>query len=241
MQDAAWESIAHSRTDVLKLLRKYGGILDPFLTKDLLGAALEDQFVRIRDYMESDDSSALHSYERAKTGLASYGQQAREFRTKYSSILCERLSTILFTICERKFEQSGAGRPARIVAKPFDKKYPFHSSAHPINIRFSIENLGSGYARDVSCSITTEGSATTKRPELFLGNLGIDKIAVEFPVELCQPVPSLVVDLAWNWLNFDGSSGQNPGCLSCSANKAMSIGINLAKKSHINLGNKYLD
>ena len=211
MQDAGWESIAHSRTDVLKLLKKYGGILNPFLNKDLLGPVMDDQFQRVRDYIESDESSALHTYERAKVGLMSYGQQGREYETKYSSMLCERLSAALFIICERKFEQSGAGKPARLVAKPSDKKYPFHSVGRLVNLGFSLENVGPGYARDVSCSVTTDGSGAVKRPELFLGNLGVDKIALEFPVEVCQVVTSIVVDITWTWSNFDGSSGHESG------------------------------
>ena len=47
-----------------------------------------------------------------------------------------------------------------------------------------------------------------KRPELFLGGLGVGKIIVEFPVELCAPVESIMVDFSWTWLNFDGTSGR---------------------------------
>ena len=208
MQDPGWESITHSRTDILKLLNKYGSILNPFLSKDLLGPAMDDQFGRVRDYIESDESSALHTYERAKAGLTSYGKEARDYQTKYSSMLCDRLSTVLFTLCERKFERSGAGKPAQLVAKPSDKKYPFHSAGRIVNIGFNLENVGSGYARDLNCSITTDGSGMAKRSELFLGGLGVGKIAVEFPLELCKSVDSILVDLSWTWLNFDGTSGR---------------------------------
>jgi AAA domain len=211
MQNAGWESISHSRADVLRLLKKYGSVVTPFLNKDLLGPAIEDLFGRVREYIESDESSAIHSYERAKSGLESYGQEAHDYQTKYSGMLCEKLSSVLLTICERKFEQSGAGKPARLVAKPFDKKYPFGSPTHPVHIGFNIENVGSGYARDVSCSISTDSSAVVKRPELFLGDLGVDKIAVEFPVELSKSVSSILVDLTWTWSNFDGSCGSETG------------------------------
>jgi hypothetical protein len=211
MQDAVWESVAHSRTDVLKLLRKYGNILSPFCNKDLLGPGMEDQFQRVRDYLESDESSTFHAYERAKTGLISYGQQAEDFQTRYSSVLCGRFSTVLLTICERKFEQSGAGKPARLLGKPSDKKYPLHSVGRPINLGFNLENVGPGYARDVSCSVTTDGAGVVKRAELFLGNLGVGKIAVEFPVEIHEAVDSILVDFSWTWSNFDGSSGHESG------------------------------
>jgi hypothetical protein len=208
MQDPGWESITHSRTDILKLLNKYGSILNPFLSKELLGPAMDDQFGRVRDYIESDESSALHTYERAKAGLTSYGKEARDYQTKYSSMLCDRLSTALLALCERKFERSGAGKPAQLVAKPSDKKYPFHSVGRIVNIGFNLENIGSGYARDLNCSITTDGSGVAKRSELFLGGLGVGKIAVEFPVELCKSIDSILVDLSWTWLNFDGTSGR---------------------------------
>jgi hypothetical protein len=211
MKETAWESVAHSRTDILRLLRKYGSILNPFLSKDLLGRGMEEQFQQVRDYLESDEWSALHTYERARTGLLAYWQQGKEFRTKYSSMLCERLAQILFTICERKFEQSGAGKPAKLIARPSDKKYPLYSVGRLVNLGFSLENIGPGYARDVSCSLSSDGSAIVKRGELFLGNLGVDKIAVEFPVEISEAVNSVVVDLSWTWLNFDGSSGHESG------------------------------
>jgi uncharacterized protein len=211
MQVASWESIAHSRSVVLKLLRKYGSIFSPFLNKDLLGPAMEDQFSRVHEYIDSDEASALHTYERAKEGLTSYKQKAQEHRTKYSKMLCEALSIVLYSICERKFEQSGAGKAARLIAKPFDKKYPFQSTAHMVNVGFIVENVGPGYAREVSCSISTDGSAVAKRSELFLGNLGVDKIAVEFAVELSAPVLAMVIDLSWTWLNFDGTTGRESG------------------------------
>jgi hypothetical protein len=208
MQDAGPEPIARSRADVSKLLSRFGNLLSPFLNKDLLGPAVDDQFGRVRDYLEADESSALHTYERAKSGLTVYGQQAREYGTAYSSMLCANLADVLLTLCERKFELSGAGKPAQLVGRTLDKKYPLHSVGRLISLGFSLENIGSGYARDLTCSIATDGSGTVKRPELFLGGLGIGKIVVEFPVELCEPVESIMVDFSWTWLNFDGTSGR---------------------------------
>ena len=77
MQDPGCEAITHSRNDILKLLKKYGNFLNHFVSKDLLGPCMDEQFGRVRDYIESDESSALHTYERAKAGLTSYGGGAR--------------------------------------------------------------------------------------------------------------------------------------------------------------------
>ena len=144
MQDAAWESVAHSRADVLKLLRKYSSMFSPFLNKELLGPGMEDHFQRVRDYLESDESSAFHAYERAKVGLILYGQQAQRFPDKILLAAMRRFSHVLFTICERKFEQSGAGKPARLLGKPSDKRYPFHSVGRIVNLGFNLENVGPG-------------------------------------------------------------------------------------------------
>lgn len=123
-------------------------------------------------------------------------------------MLCEKLSLVLRAICEQKFEKSGAGKPASLQAKALDKKYPLHSVGRIVGFGFNLENVGSGYAREVSCSISGDGACSIKRTELFLGSLGVGTIEVEFQAEISKPADSTLVELSWTWLNFDRTWGQ---------------------------------
>ncbi len=207
--DARWESLSYTRLDVQKLLKKFGALLKGFVNKTLLGASLEDLFSSVKEYLEADESNALHAYERVKSVTQAYAEHSLDHGTKYALELCHQLATTLFSICETKFEQSGAGKPARLIMKPSEKKYPFHDISRAVNLGFYIENFGPGYAQELSCSASCDNAAHIRRPELYLGNLGVGRITIEIPIEIVRPAGSLLVEIAWRWTNFDGSGGSD--------------------------------
>lgn len=210
IEDAKWEAISHSRSDIAKLLKRYGTLVLTFVPRELLASArIDELFAAVKEYLEADDASALHTYERVKAVLSRYEQQAREVHTSYADAVCVRLADLLLSICQRKFDQSGAGKPARVVARPSDKKCPLHFVDQAISLGFYLENLGSGYARDLTCTLTTDGSVECDRGESFLGNLAVGSIAVEFPARVLRSVESVLLDVAWSWVNFDGSIGSD--------------------------------
>lgn len=44
----SWEIISHSKGDIIKLLKRYEGLLIPFLPKEQLGTAIEELFAVLR-------------------------------------------------------------------------------------------------------------------------------------------------------------------------------------------------
>jgi hypothetical protein len=203
--DGRWESITQARAELQRLLRKYGPLVNHFLSKSLTGAPLESLFSVVKDYLNADESTSLHAYDHATAALRAYSAEAAALGTTYARLICERLSAVLTSICENKFELSGAGKEARITARASEKRYPLSSPQRQVNLSFTIENEGPGYGHDLTCRISCDGTADPLRNELYLGSLGVGRIAVEFPVTILRAANSMFTEFSWQWTNFDGS------------------------------------
>ena len=211
--ETRWETIASAKYDLSRLIRKYDGLLKPFLPKELVEGATDNLFLAVREYVESDDSSALSAYQRTTSAIAHYLALAGECPTMYSQLLSVRLASVLGDICRIRFETSGAGKPARLQVRPSEKKYPLHSVGRQINLGIVLENQGPGYAQDVTCNALIGDDVDALRSETFLGNLAVGKIAVDVPIIVRRPTDSLLVEISWSWRNFDNSIGEESNLL----------------------------
>lgn len=206
--DPILESINNARVDLGRILNRYNRLLYPFLPPACTGPFLEHLFVSVREYFEADDSVALHAYERATVALSDYSLKAEAYGTIYSRLLCLNLARLLSNTCAKKFDQSGAGKEAKLTLRSSEKRYPFHSPGRRVTLGFVLENQGPGYAREVSCRLETSSGLETQKPDLYLGNLGVGRIHVEFPVRIVASSSAADTIVTCSWKNFNDTSGQ---------------------------------
>lgn len=202
-----WNTLVPLKASIQRLITHRGNFLRHFIPVDLLGIELEQMFSAVHDYLDATGETSLHEFQRAKASVLSYEQHAHLTGTIFAKELCTRLSTAMAAVCHGKFDESGAGKPATVLIKSSDKKYPFHVAERTINLGLILENTGPGFAQDLECSIQLGSEAEAQKSTIFIGNLNIGQIAIEFATTIKEPVASLMVLVTCGWRNFDGTTG----------------------------------
>jgi len=217
-----WEPLNTAIRDLKKALGKAKFLISHFVEPETIsGAKIDEMCGAVQEYFQADERAALHCYETAKSTLERFLLRAEAYGTRYSRELLGGLALKLLHLCIARFEKSGVAAPASITLRPPEKNYPLHSAGATLNLAFVFVN-SAGYAFDVSCRVThIADCCEVLKSEVFLGEVAPRPIVVEFPVRLKAPTETLIVELQWEWTNFDRTSesasdivelvGQPPG------------------------------
>jgi len=203
-----WDVLNTAIHDLKRALGKAKFLISPFVEIEMIsGATIDELCSSVQEYFQADERAALHCYETAKSTLERFLLRAEAFGTRYSRELLGGLALKLLRLCIARFEKSGVSAPASITLRPPVKRYPLHSANVHLNLAFVFVNNGPGYAFDVSCRVAhISDSAEMLKSEVFLGEVAPRPIVVEFPIRLKTPIETLIVELQWEWTNFDRTS-----------------------------------
>ena len=204
-----WEHVSAGLHDIRKALGKSKLIIASFVDKTLIsGARLEELSIAVQEYFLATEQETIRAYDKCKSILERYLLQAQQHGSRYSREYLAVLGIKLLQICVTRFEKSGVSAPASIRLKAPEKRYPFYSTGASLHLSFLLSNSGPGYAFDVYCRIKNiDDAVEVAKPELFLGDLAPRPIMVEFPVKVVRGIDTLLVELEWEWVNFDRTVG----------------------------------
>ena len=208
IQAERWEAFGAAIHDLKKVVGKAKFLISHFVEAEMIsGARIDEICGAVQEYFQTDERGALHSYEAAKSSLERFLLRAEAYGTRYSRELLGGLALKLLRLCIARFEKSEVSAPASISLRPPEKRYPLHSVGATLNLAFVFVNGGPGYAFDLCCKVThIADCAEVLKPEVFLGEVAPRPIVVEFPIRLKRSTQTLIVELQWEWTNFDRTS-----------------------------------
>ncbi|MCJ7515149.1 MAG: ATP-binding protein [Dehalococcoidia bacterium] len=182
-------------------------ILWPFLQKQLLDVRLAEIFSAVQSYYETKGPRMLQAFQQANKTTANYLLEAEEYGTYYSIQYLGGMAKRLEDLLEKHFSESELSKPAELVVKKSEKKYPFYSEGKDLSLSFIIQNTGPGHAFDIRLKVLKpRGDIQTKWNEINLGALEPTSMVVEIPARVIMPVKSSSIFLQIIWVNFDKST-----------------------------------
>jgi hypothetical protein len=181
----------------------------PFLPRGLLGLRLSALFAAVEDYLEEEGPRAIQFFEVAKELLDRYCSESDQFGTKYSFNYLGGLATRLSVLLQAHFDASPISKPAQLTVRKAEKKYPLHTEGTQIDLSFTIQNAGSGYAFDVFLDATARETIEINNPERYLGHISPGSMVLEIPALVQQSMKSTTIYIELRWINYDGSPGRH--------------------------------
>ncbi len=208
LESGRGDALSSAIHDLKKALGRAKFLITPFVEAEMVsGAKIDEICGAVQEYFRSEEREALHSYETAKSLLERFLLRAEAHGTHYSREFLGGLALKLLHLCIAQFEKSGVSAPASISLRPPEKRYPLHSVGITLNLGFTFINAGPGFAFDVSCRVASIADcAEVLKSEVFLGEVAPRPILVEFPIRLNKSTETLIVELQWEWTNFDRTS-----------------------------------
>lgn len=182
-------------------------ILWPFLERHLLDVRLAEIFSLVQEYCETEGPGMLQAYQKASESLDIYLLEAEQNGTYYSHQYLGGMAKKVGSLLRKHFNQSDLSKPATLVVKRSEKKYPFHTRGNDVSLSFVIQNDGPGHAFDVRLKVLSrKGDIQTEYDELNLGRLNPTSVVVEIPARVRTPVETFSMPLQISWVNFDKST-----------------------------------
>ncbi|HEV2963575.1 MAG TPA: hypothetical protein VG649_17240 [Candidatus Angelobacter sp.] len=200
-----WDRVSVALHDIKKSIGRAKPLIGHFVEKDMInGSRLEELSSALQEYFQADERNAIQAYHSCKSTLERYLLQAQKHDSRYSRDYLAVLGLNLLQLCVTRFEESSISAPATLSLKSPEKRYPLYAAGVALNFSFTLNNVGPGYAFDVYCRVKNiDDAVELNRNELFLGDLAPRPITVEFPVTTKRPADTILVELEWEWRNFD--------------------------------------
>lgn len=198
----------HRQKLMIALNSKTGRILlAPFLP-DNTQAELGELYKCMNTYLsQHDELGIVDAQEKCTQVLAQFNQALSTKGTLYSRWLLDGVGEKLLTLISEDFASSKAIQPATISIKAQEKKYPLHIAGRLINISFTLENRGLGYAYDTRLLIVANGTIELSNEEIDFGRLEpMSSHVVRVPAEVLFSSSQIEMTVQANWCIFDKTS-----------------------------------
>lgn len=198
-----------------KLMRALSGrlfktILVPFLPKPLIkDSRLKEIINYVNDYLRNKASKKLKTLEKAnnaKRAIEKYKKEAETYGTDYSKKFLVNLGNQFGALLKKDLQSFDESKPTSLTVRASEKKYPFHELSRNILISFIIENLGTGYAFDVTITASTPiEDISIIEPRHHLGRLDPGSQDFKLPIKVIKKEEISLLSLDIEWKNFDQS------------------------------------
>ena len=159
---------------------------------------------------------ALSTVFRDRKSVSSYidtkGEAIQELPTHYNEVYLLKVAKRLEELLTQDFERQPASKPANLLLRKREKKYPLHTVDKNFNFSLFLTNNGTGKAYDVRLHIEVDDSiqlSDKDKQENFLGNIDAGSTAgdIEISCRVVEPSKSVLVIVTVFWYNFDKSHG----------------------------------
>ena len=169
---------------------------------------LSELFITAKDYVEETGAEKFRAYHKAVHTLERYGADAMSHQTKYSRTYLFSVSTRLSDLLKHDFDNNPLSKPATLVIKPLEKKYPLREQNKQFPLVLFVLNEGTGYASNVFVGISLTEDVEACGPDQYLGDLepGSSLGDVEIPCKVVHPEDFALGIARVTWTNFDGTS-----------------------------------
>lgn len=183
-------------------------IILPFVPKELVTSRLDEIFKSVEKYRESTNLDTLREFQEAQQVLGAYLQAANNYETTYSVRYLGGLAEKLKELLEKDFYENPVSKPADLTIRKSEKKYPFGVINADVDLQFIVQNIGPGYAFDISLEFRTTDNLQIKHPRYYLGHLEPTCLDIEIPGKVVSAEEIALVSVEVYWTNFDRTSGK---------------------------------
>lgn len=207
------DQVRNLRHDLMKQLGQVENqaVIEPFLPGHILKADLPAALEKLVSYLDDSSPGAYRLYEEATGLLASIEKSADTFGTHYSRRYLGDLARSIRRLLDEHLKNSPFGKPAQVIVKPTDKRYPLQQPGRRFDLVFSVVNVGSGFASGVSIEVKDITDLKPSVDQLYVGTIEPHAThLVRLQVEVNSPVQSYaVIELNVTWSNVDGTGGSS--------------------------------
>jgi hypothetical protein len=205
------EKIVPARKRLMQVLnsRRNKPILSAFLPRSLIIDSLSSALAAAEDFAEAEGPPLVEAHERAVEELEALHLHAMQVGTSYAVRFIEDLADGLAADVNTSFSQRAIGRPADVVIRPAEKKYPFHVEGVPIELQFQVQNNGPGDAFNLILRIESADGLEidAHNAEVLLGNWPPQQLTVPVAAMARLGPETAAVEVSLSWKNADGTDG----------------------------------
>lgn len=195
-------------------------VLVPFLPPGLLDVKLAELRRSIEQYVDESAPKSLATLNRARDGLANFISDAGEFGTIYSRKYAEEPARRLLDLLTTDFENSPFSKPATVVLRPTEKRYPLSEVGGRFDLNVVLGNQGPGYAHEITVRIKDATDVRSEGMTHEIQTMPPGEQILSFPVQLESTTSDLIADFHVEWTNHDGSTASRTDALDFGAQRA---------------------
>ena len=214
------KKIRSQRQQLMKVLHgRLGNQLFMPCLPDDIDNTLDRFYESLTSYLNSDDTEILDAWTAATHHTQFLISSCSDPDISYRNVLArfgERVAQLL----EAHFSKNPRAQPTTLGFLPPLKKYPLCDGDREFDVDFVVENIGEGYARDVSLLIDVEG-VTVSDDKIELGILEpSSKCQVRVQARVDRPVATTTtLHVLATWQDIGGKARERDGCLTLHAQR----------------------
>ncbi|MCQ3973996.1 MAG: hypothetical protein DPW09_11165 [Anaerolineae bacterium] len=217
------ERIKVQRQQLMQVIHQRANqtIILPFLLEDI-SSRLGELYTRVNAYIDERDSlQVLEVFESAIGEIDRFIQLTKTKNTIYSNVLASQVGEQLLLLIKKDFTDNKVAKPATVLVRVRDKKYPFHLVNHTIMIGLIVENDGPGYAHETNLIIVGDSNFHLLKDQVNVGRLApATSQPIDIPVKVVKNSNKFDFMVEVNWRDFDGQEKSNAFELSTEAQKS---------------------
>jgi len=180
--------------------------VSPFLPIELLDVQADQIFTAIEDYLTADTVNCVAAYQKAEDIIEDYIDSLNACGTTYCNEYMVKLFQKLLKLIGQHIENNPSTKPAMLIGKQSEKKYPLNNDGLYFNLSFIIENVQTGWAFGTIINVEALDEILIEKQEFYLGNFEPNsRIILEIPAKVNHNTKSVFVEMKIKWTNFDKS------------------------------------
>lgn len=208
------------RQQLMKVLHGRLGeqLFVPCLPDDI-DSTLDRFYESLTSYLDSDDTKIFDAWAIATRHTQHLITSCSDPDISYRTALA-RFGQRVAQLLEAHFSENPRTQPTTLGFHTPLKKYPLSDADRPFDVDFVVENVGEGYARDVSLLVEIEG-ATVSDDKLDLGSLEpSSRRQVRVQARVDQPVTTTTtLHVVATWQDINGTARDRDGRLTLYAQR----------------------
>ncbi|MFZ3171817.1 MAG: ATP-binding protein [Carboxydocellales bacterium] len=184
-------------------------VMTPFLPEEIGTPKINEIFRVTEELANSKIDLVFYNYQVAMKTLKNVIDISKKHQTFYSKLIYADLFQKLLEKIEDYFSDTPVSKPAKLVVRATEKKYPLLKKDEKFNLTVVVQNEGPGWARDVRFKLEALENVEVIEHEKYIGTLSPISTVQGVKCRVAQPEEFALFNVTIQWINANGQSNNN--------------------------------